>query len=122
MAVTLRQFSQGYSALLRLAREVAEAQGEINSGDAETEETEQSEDSGEEGEEEWRGMEGEGDYLSVTSTLSIMKKMKVISLNGVLPGHAAGLAASGGFIHSWMLCCRQGCFEKLSELLLCGSL
>ena len=97
--MTLRQFSQGYSVLLRLAREVAEAQGEINSQDAEEEEEEESEDSGEDGEEGLRGMGKEGDYLSVTSTLSIMKKMKVISLNGVFPGHAAGLAtSSGGFM------------------------
>ena len=100
MAMTLRQFSQGYSVLLRLAREVAEAQGEINSQDAEEEEEEEeSEDSGEDGEDGLRGRGREGDYLSVTSTLSIMKKMKVISLNGVFPGHAAGLAASsGGFM------------------------
>lgn len=99
MAMTLRQFSQGYSVLLRLAREVAEAQGEINSQDAEEEEEEESEDSGEDEEDGFRGRGREGDYLSVTSTLSIMKKMKVISLNGVFPGHAAGLAASsGGFM------------------------
>ncbi|XP_070212165.1 uncharacterized protein [Littorina saxatilis] len=86
MAMTLCQFSYGYSALLRLAREVAEAQGEISS--IVEEEEGQSGTSSEE--EEEGGLEGEGDYLSVTSTLSIMKKMKVVSRNGIMPGRHTG--------------------------------
>ncbi|XP_076439683.1 uncharacterized protein LOC143279514 isoform X2 [Babylonia areolata] len=113
MATTLRQFSQGYAALLRLAREVAEAQGE-DVDDEDDEDAPLSDDSSEEEDErgggggegggglgrggrggggQGDGVEG-GDYLSVTSALSILKKMKVVNLNGILPLQTATVTAA----------------------------
>ncbi|KAK7494663.1 hypothetical protein BaRGS_00014061 [Batillaria attramentaria] len=58
------------------------------------------------GEEEEGGVvEGDADYLSVTSTLSVMKRMKVVSLNGLVPlkVKAGVLPASSGRVRNRLL-------------------
>nr|KAG5705134.1 hypothetical protein BaRGS_030851 [Batillaria attramentaria] len=100
MAATLTAFSLGYATLLRLIREVTEAQGEVGSEEGEGGESDSS------GEEEEGGVvEGDADYLSVTSTLSVMKRMKVVSLNGLVPlkVKAGVLPASSGRVRNRLL-------------------